>query len=144
MATISGVAFSAFLFGVFTVSEHFNKKTASGQHHELEQFRVSASEELTATEMEVRPGNILVAVRDPKNLSYLRDVLVRTDTVNQDVVVMTARVIHREHSFSGNESMDSADIFEQYEQELFTVGCQFGGEGRQARLPAGRPDERCI
>src|SRR5271167_1658878 len=33
LATISGVVFSAVLFGVFTVSEHFNKKTASGQHH---------------------------------------------------------------------------------------------------------------
>jgi amino acid transporter len=121
LATISGVAFSAFLFGVFTISERLNKKTASGQHHELEQFRVSASEELTAEDMEVRPGNILVAVRDPKNLSYLRDILVKTDTVKQDVVVMTARVVHREHSFSGNESMDTGDIFEQYEQELFTA-----------------------
>ncbi len=121
LATISGVAFSAVLFGVFSVSEHLNKKTVSGQHHELEQFRVSASEELTAADMEVRPGNILVAVRDPTNLSYLRDLLARTDTVKQDVVVMTARVIHREHSFSGNESMDTADIFEQYEQELFTA-----------------------
>jgi len=121
LATISGVAFSAVLFGVFTISEHFNKKTASGQHHELEQFRVNAQEELTAADMEVRPGNILVAVRDPKNLRYLSDVLVRTDTTKQDVVVMTARVIHREHSFSGNERMDSSDIFEQYEQELFTA-----------------------
>jgi amino acid transporter len=121
LATISGVAFSAVLFGVFTVSERLNKKTVSGQHHELEQFRVNASEELTAADMEVRPGNILVAVRDPKNLSYLRDILVKTDTVKQDVVVMTARVIHREHSFSGNERMDTADIFEQYEQELFTA-----------------------
>ncbi|HEY4931598.1 MAG TPA: APC family permease [Terriglobales bacterium] len=121
LATISGVAFSAFLFGVFTISERLNKKTASGRHHELEQFRVSASEELTAADMEVRPGNILVAVRDPKNLSYLRDVLLKTDTTKQDVVVMTARVIHREHSFSSNESMDTADIFEQYEQELFTA-----------------------
>jgi len=121
LATISGVAFSAVLFGVFTVSEHLNKKTASGQKHELEQFRVSASEELTAADMDVRPGNILVAVRDPKNLSYLRDILVKTDIVKQDVVVMTARVIHREHSFSGNESMDTGDIFEQYEQELFTA-----------------------
>ena len=121
LATISGVVFSGVLFGVFTVSEHFNKKTASGQHHELEQFRINAQEELTAADMEIRPGNILVAVRDPKNLSYLRDILLKTDTVKQDVVVMTARVIHREHSFSGNESMDSADIFEQYEQELFTA-----------------------
>jgi amino acid transporter len=121
LATISGVAFSAFLFSVFTVSEHFNKKTVTGQHHELEQFRVNARDELTADEMEVRPGNILVAVRDPKNLSYLRDILTHTNTVKQDVVVMTARVFHREHSFSGNTSFDSSEIFEQYEQELFTA-----------------------
>jgi hypothetical protein len=121
LATISGVAFSAFLFSVFTVSEHLNKKTVTGRHHELEQFRVNARDELTADEMEVRPGNILVAVRDPKNLSYLRDILTHTNTVKQDVVVMTARVFHREHSFSGNTSFDSSEIFEQYEQELFTA-----------------------
>ena len=135
LATISGVAFSAVLFTVFTVSEHFNRKTLSGSHHELEQFRVNAREELTAAEMEVRPGNILVAVRDPKNLAYLRDVLAHTDTTKQDVVVMTARVIHREHSFSGNESMDSADIFEQYEQELFTAVVNLAEkEGRHVSL----------
>src|SRR5271169_5566511 len=120
LATISGVAFSAVLFTVFTISEHFNRKTVTGQHHELEQFRVNARAELTAEEMQVRPGNILVAVRDPKNLAYLRDILARTDTVKQDVVVLTARVYHREHSFSGTASLDSAEIFEQYEQELFT------------------------
>jgi len=120
LATISGVAFSAVLFTVFTISEHFNKKTVTGQHHELEQFRVNARAELTAEEMQVRPGNILVAVRDPKNLAYLRDILNRTDTTKQDVVVLTARVYHREPSFSGTASLDSAEIFEQYEQELFT------------------------
>ncbi len=121
LATISGVAFSAVLFGVFTVSEHLNRKSHAGANHELEQFRVNAREELTAEEMEVRPGNILVAVRDPKNLAYLRDVLTKTNTVKQDVVVMTARVYHREHSFSGSASLDSAEVFEQYEQELFTA-----------------------
>lgn len=120
LATISGVAFSAALFGVFTISERINRKTVSGQHHELEQFRVNARDELTAEEMEVRPGNVLVAVRDPKNLAYLREILARTDTAKQDVVVMTARVYHREHSFSGNTSLDSTEVFEQYEQELFT------------------------
>ena len=121
LATISGIAFSAVLFGVFTVSERINRKTHAGANHELEQFRVNAREELTAEEMEVRPGNILVAVRDPKNLAYLRDVLTKTNTVKQDVVVMTARVYHREHSFSGSASLDSAEVFEQYEQELFTA-----------------------
>jgi len=120
LATISGIAFSAVLFCVFTISERVNRKTIAGQRHELEQFRVNAREELTAQDMEIRPGDILVAVRDPKNLFYLRDILSKTDTVKQDVVVMTARVYHREHSFSGSATLDSADIFEEYEQELFT------------------------
>ena len=34
---------------------------------------------------------------------------------------MTARVYHREHSFSGSESMESSEVFEKYEQELFTA-----------------------
>jgi amino acid transporter len=120
LATISGIAFSALLFCVFTVSERINRKTRSSQQHELEQFRVTARDELTAQDMEVRPGNILVAVRDPSNLSYLRDVLAHADTVKQDVVVMTARVYHREHSFSGSATLDSSEVFEEYEQELFT------------------------
>ena len=43
----------------------------------------------------MRPGNVVVAVRDPKNLYYLQEVLRRTDINKQDVVVMTARLYHR-------------------------------------------------
>jgi len=121
LATISGVAFSIFLFCVFTISEKISMRTAEGQKHELEQFRVASREELTAEAMDVRPGSILVAVRDPHNLAYLRQMLSETDTTQRDVVVMTARVYHREHSFSGNERMETSEIFEQYERELFTA-----------------------
>ena len=121
LATISGIAFSVFLFGVFTISEKMSLRTAEGRHHELEQFRVAAREELTAQEMDVRPGSILVAVRDPRNLSYLRQVLHETETTQRDVVVMTARVYHREHSFSGNPRMDTSEVFEEYERQLFTA-----------------------
>jgi hypothetical protein len=69
----------------------------------------------------VRPGNILVAIRDPRKLYYLREVLRRTDTSRQDVVVMTARLYHREHSFSGSAVYEAAEIFDHYEQELFTA-----------------------
>ena len=70
--------------------------------------------------MRVRPGNILVAVRDTKNLYYLRDLLRKVDTSKTDVVVMTARVLHRIPSF-GNTQLESEDVFEDYEQELFTT-----------------------
>ena len=121
LATISGLAFSAFLFLVFTITEHVTKKRAAGKSHELEQFRVQSQEEVNAEVMEVRPGNILVAVRDSKNLYYLREILRKTDTTKTDVVVMTARVLHRVPSFSGATELDSSDVFEHYEQELFTT-----------------------
>ncbi len=121
MATIAGVSFSLVFFVVFTVSERAVAEQHATGESGLEQFNVAANTELSAQAMEVRPGNILVAVRDPHNLSYLRDVLSRVDTTKTDVVVMTARIYHREHSFSGNIEMESSEVFDKYEQELFTA-----------------------
>jgi amino acid transporter len=120
LATIAGVSFSVVFFAILALSE---RKTAA-QHiageSGLEQFNIAANRELTAQAMEIRPGNILVAVRDPRNLYYLGEVLSKTDTSKTDVVVMTARIYHREYSFSGAQVVDTSEVFRKYEQELFT------------------------
>ncbi|MGO9516018.1 MAG: APC family permease [Candidatus Korobacteraceae bacterium] len=120
LATISGVAFSAAFFTIFTISERMTARQHAHGDSGLDQFNVAQNAELSAEAMEVRPDNVLVAVRDPRNLYYLRQVLDKTDTTKTDVVVMTSRLYHREHSFSGNVQMDTSEVFEKYEQELFT------------------------
>ncbi len=120
LATVAGVSFSLFLFGVFTVSEKLTHKQRGANHEMREEFRVAEQPLIDREEMNVRPGNVLVAIRDPRNLSYLNHLLHNTDVSKQDVVVMTARIYKREHSFSGNSSVDSGELFEEYEQHLFT------------------------
>ena len=119
-ATIAGVAFSLVFFAIFTYSEHHVTTQRQGKPENLDQFRVYGNQELGSGALGVRPGNILVAVRDPRNLYYLSDVLRTTDTNRQDVVVMTARLYHREHAFSGSAVVDASQVFDLYEQELFT------------------------
>jgi amino acid transporter len=134
-ATIAGVTFSVVFFAIFTYSEHRVARERKGKPENLDQFRVYGNQELGSGALGVRPGNVLVAVRDPRNLYYLREVLRRTDTNKQDVVVMTARLYHREPTFGGNAAMDADEIFDHYEQELFTsVVAAAEKEGRPVSL----------
>jgi hypothetical protein len=120
-ATVGGISFSLLFFAIFTYSERRTARLRAGKPEGLDQFRVYGNEQPETETLGVRPGNIVVAVRDPKNLYYLRDVLRRTDTTKQDVIVMTGRLYHREHSFSGNTVFEASQVFDHYEQELFTA-----------------------
>ncbi|HEX3820177.1 MAG TPA: APC family permease [Candidatus Sulfotelmatobacter sp.] len=120
-ATIGGVAFSILFFVVFTYSERKVARERQGKPESLDQFRVYGNQELGSGAMGVRPGNILVAVRDPRNLYYLRHILGHTNTTKQDVVVMSARLYHREYTLGGNTVYEATQVFDHYEQELFTA-----------------------
>ena len=120
LATISGVSFSILFLIIFTISERVNYSRGHGRKEMVEEFRVAERPLITRDELDVKPGNILVAIRDPRNLYYLRRVLDSVDTAKQDVVVLTARIYHREHAFSGNMRYDGEELFEEYEQQLFT------------------------
>src|SRR5579872_3239478 len=74
-ATIAGVIFTVVFFAIFTASEHHVAKARRGKPESLDQFRVYGNQELGSGALGVRPGNILVTVRDPRNLYYLRQTL---------------------------------------------------------------------
>src|SRR5262245_29297991 len=116
IATISGVAFMLGLFVLFTISErmmHFKR-----QKKGLEQFNLDLRPEISVNSIRVRPGCVLVAVRDYNRLSHLQSVLHKTSTRKHDVVVLTIRGIST--AGAGEFQLNENQLFTTYEQELFS------------------------
>jgi amino acid transporter len=117
-ATKWGLAFSLIFFMIFTVSEKINKrKFAHVEQAMKEHFHLLHQDTIEREAVQVRPGNVLVTVRDYNTLNHLRWTLETTDTVEADIVVMEARL-----TGYGSAVRDLAmeQIFSDYEQTLFT------------------------
>jgi amino acid transporter len=115
VATLSGIAFTIIFFVVFTTSERMTKSRAT-EHAELDQFNLEPGEDLTPKALRVRPGNILVMVRNYNTLNNLSAVLNRTETRKQDIVVLHLRFLHG----VGEYELAPEQLFSLEEQKLFT------------------------
>ena len=118
VATISGVIFTAAFFVMFEASEIYNRRHRSGHEEEKEKFRLDTRAELSAQALHVRPGNVLVAVRNPHRLQHLARILTKTDTRKQDIVVLSVRQVAQ--AASGEHGLDASQIFADDETDVFT------------------------
>ncbi|HEU5234693.1 MAG TPA: APC family permease [Terriglobales bacterium] len=118
VATVSGVMFAAAFFVIFTISEHTNAKKFKHAEKEMkEHFQLLHEERIEREAVGVRPDCTLVTVRDYNTLLQLRWVLQSTDTTENDVVVLAARLTG---PGSGEVDLSSEQIFSDHEQTLFT------------------------
>jgi hypothetical protein len=131
-ATVAGLIFSIFLFGVFTVSEKIVHKR--GQvHGELDQFHVAAREDISPQTVGSRPGCILVPVSNYHALYHLDAVLGRVKPARRDVVVVHVRLLSR--AASGESGLTPEQLFSSVEQFLFTQALSLAEKhGKPIRL----------
>jgi amino acid transporter len=134
LATIWGLTFTLAVYSVFIVSE---RRTArlKAQHADggLDQFQLTPASEIGSGEVDARPGNVLVPVRDYNTLAHLAWALTHVDTEKHDVVAMTVRLIQGPDA--GFQDLQHSDIFRDYEQLLFTkVVAVAERQGRPVKL----------
>ncbi|MDP9169951.1 MAG: APC family permease, partial [Acidobacteriota bacterium] len=121
VATISGLSFTAGFFMVFELSERYNRKRNAASVHSneplREEFRLQTVDEVTSDMLRVRPGSILVAVRNPNHLEHLEKTLAKTDVRRQDVVVTTIKVVSKA---GGEHGLEPDQVFADQENSVFS------------------------
>jgi len=118
-ATISGLAFTLTLFVVFEVSEKIHKRhRKAGAPGELEVFNLEEAPESETVLPQVRPGGVLVAVRNPNRLDAVQRALDKTNTREMDIVVMTVKRLTS--AGSGEHDLDTDQVFSEDIQVLFS------------------------
>ncbi len=118
VATIWGFGFTLCIFIVFTLSEYYNRRRTGGKRQDFEKFRLVTQEILSQEAISARPGNILVAIRNPYQLGHLKTALEKVDTRKIDIVALTVK---RVSGFgSGGYELDPDQIFSDKIAALFS------------------------
>jgi amino acid transporter len=139
IATVSGLIFAAAFFVIFTVSERANlRKHALTARQMRDHFQLEHQDTISRESVAVRPGGIMVTMRDSNNPVALKWVLARTRTEDRDVVVISVRMM----GAGGPEYLSAEDqSFSEHEQMLFTkavsVAESFGKKVSLLVVPAG-------
>ncbi len=147
IATKFGVAFTAVVFIVFTISEHINARKRKQLHEAktLEEFNLEPQATVNAKTIHARPGCVLVAVRDFRRMDHLKRVLEKTNLRRHDIVVMTVRTIT---TGAGEYELSEAQIFSDYEREVFSHVVELAEkEGKPVELlvvPAVNPFDAMV
>jgi hypothetical protein len=139
VATISGIMFSIAFFIIFTISERVNQRRHALTARQMkDHFQLEHQETISRESTAIRPGGVIVTMRDANNPLALKWTLGRTSTVERDVVVVSVRLMG-----AGGPEYLSADqqSFSEHEQMLFTkavsVAESFGKRVSLLVIPAG-------
>jgi amino acid transporter len=139
MATESGLAFSGIFFVLFVISERVNQRKHAKTAKEMkDHFQLEHQDTISRESVAIRPGGMLVTMRDINNPVSLKWALSRTNTDDRDVVVASVRLM----GVGGPEYL-SADqqSFSEHEQTVFTravsVAESFGKKVSLLVVPAG-------
>jgi len=114
IATVSGIAFTAVFFALFTISERLSRRAHAHDEHR-EKFNLRSADDLSIVREEIERSNrVLIAVRDPGNLYHLNKVLETHDSETTDMVVFTSRIR------KGLGLVDETVSMDNDEEKLFT------------------------
>jgi amino acid transporter len=139
VATVSGIVFAAAFFIVFTISERQNlRKHAITARQMKDHFQLEHQDTISRESVAIRPGGVMVTMRDPSNPLALKWTLSRTSTDDQDVVVISVRMM----GVGGPEYLSAEEqSFSEHEQMIFTkavsVAESFGKKVSLLVVPAG-------
>ncbi|MGA2218838.1 MAG: APC family permease [Terracidiphilus sp.] len=139
VATVSGIVFAAAFFIIFSISERQNqRKHAITSRQMRDHFQLEHQDTISRESAAIRPGGVMVTMRDASNPFALKWTLSRTSTEEQDVVVISVRMM----GVGGPEYLSAEDqSFSEDEQMIFTkavaVAESFGKKVSLLVVPAG-------